>query len=157
MKIYQSPIFIFHSYRGGRNNIQWEKTIMRKNELLKNGLYILLLIILIPKTNGATENFIFKEKSQNGPPYQITIKKFILGIVSDPNINSQSISFKALDVCVIKRFGIFHVERTWYSNFEMVYFEQTYFKGRCQEPFICGFSIYTYSIHCNSGIAKVLL
>jgi hypothetical protein len=147
MKIYQSSIFLCHSYRGGIKNMKRGKTIMQKDNFLKISLCMLLLLVLIPKTNVAIEINTVKEASQKGPPYQVTIKRFIIGIVSDLNIDSQSISFKALCVCVIKRFGFFHVERTWYSDAEMVSFKQTYFEGRYQEPFICGFSVYTYSIH----------
>ena len=129
----------------------------QKAEFLKISLCMLLLIILIPITNVATEKSIFKDTSQKGPPYQVTIKRFIIGVVSNLNVDSQYISFKALCVCIIRRFGLFYVERIWYTNSEMVSFKQTYFKGRCQEPFICGFSVYTYSIHSDSYRNKVLI
>ncbi|MCK4416071.1 MAG: hypothetical protein KAU84_02860 [Thermoplasmatales archaeon] len=122
------------------------------NKKINNKMLSIILIMLVttlnlPICNALLQTDDFKITEQGGPPYTVTVRKFIGGFVANITFGYKSMSFDAIKVCIISRKYFRGFENEWYCNGESIYLKQTNFKGVMTNSILFGISIYTYSIH----------
>jgi len=108
---------------------------------------MLVTTLNLPICNALLQTDDFKITEQGGPPYTVTVRKFIGGFVTNITFGYKSMSFDAIKVCIISRKYFRGFENEWYCNGESIYLKQTNFKGVMTNSILFGISIYTYSIH----------
>jgi hypothetical protein len=108
---------------------------------------VILAAIHFPQSSAVDQATTHEISIQQGPPYKVTVWKFIGGFVKDLTFGYKTMSFEAINVYLISRtpFHGFTTER--YTNNEKILVKQTTFKGIMTDFFLWGISIYTYSIH----------
>lgn len=119
-----------------------------KNKLLSVMLIMLMTTLNLPICSTLEQIDNLEITVQSGPPYTVTIRKFVGGSITNLSFGYKSMSFDAVKVCIISRTMFRGFEKEWYTNGKSIYIKQTNFRGIMTDSFLFGISIYTYSIHC---------
>lgn len=119
-----------------------------KNKLLSVMFIMLMTTLNLPICSALEQIDNLEITVQSGPPYTVTIRKFVGGSITNLSFGYKSMSFDAVKVCIISRTMFRGFEKEWYTNGKSIYIKQTNFRGIMTDSFLFGISIYTYSIHC---------
>ena len=122
-----------------------KRTTLKASLLLGIIIFVMLQSYIIPSKGEINDSN--NNSNKNGPLPQVTERKFVFGIISNLSLEPKRMSFNAQNVIIIDREMYVHFTVEKFCNNERVQLKQTSYEGIMKESILCGFSIYSWSIH----------